>query len=89
MSEDQHIAVKQAILDHIREMFSEIEADLARSHEERYAMLEDVLENAGDPQELRVAFEQWFADHSEELELEYDLEEIWDQAMGRLEEDDL
>jgi len=87
MSEENHEIVKQAILDHVREIFAEIEADLARSHEERYAMLEDVLENASDNSELRVAFEQWYADHAEDLEMEYELEEMWDQALHRVEEE--
>lgn len=87
MSEENHIEVKQAILDHIREVFQEIEADAARSHEERYAMLEDVLENASDSSELRVAFEQWYADHADDLDLEYDLDEMWDQALHRMEEE--
>jgi len=87
MSEENHGIVKQAILDHVREIFAEIEADLARSHEERYAMLEDVLENASDTSELRVAFEQWYADHAEDLEMEYELEEMWDQALHRVEEE--
>lgn len=81
MSEEQHDLLKRALLDHIRDLFQEIEAGLARSHEERYALLEDVLENASDGDELRVAFEQWYADHSDDLELEYELEEIWDHAV--------
>jgi len=89
MDEERHVALKQALLDHMREMFQEIEADLARSHEERYAMLEDMLENASDLDELRVAFEQWYADHAEELELEYEFPEVWDQAVDRLQEGDV
>lgn len=88
MDEERHVNIKQALLDHVRELFQEIEADLARSHEERFAMLEDMLENASDTDELRVAFEQWYADHAEELELEYELEEMWDQAVHRSEETD-
>ncbi len=86
MSQEQYDLVKTAILDHVRETFEEIEGTLARSHEEKYALLEDALENASDVPELKVAFEQWFADHSEDLELEYELEEMWMHAVARVEE---
>ncbi|MBI2990268.1 MAG: hypothetical protein HYY51_03735 [Candidatus Magasanikbacteria bacterium] len=81
MDELDHSSVKQALLKHVREIFEEIESELARSHEERYALLEDSLENASDGEELRVAFEQWYADHAEDMSLDYGLEEIWDNAV--------
>ncbi len=86
MSQEQYDLVKGAILDHVRETFEEIEDGLARSHEEKYALLEDSLENASDVAELKVAFEQWFADNAEELEFEYELEEMWMHAVARVEE---
>ena len=86
MSDFQYDTVKTAILDHVREMFEEIEDGLARSHEEKYALLEDALENASDVDDLQVAFEQWFADHSEELQLEYELDEMWAHAVARVED---
>ena len=86
MPQEQYDLVKNAILDHVRETFEEIEDGLARSHEEKYALLEDALENASDVPELKVAFEQWFADHAEELEFEYELEEMWMHAIARVEE---
>ena len=83
--EEHFDEVKGAILTHVREMFNEIEEGIARSHEEKYAILEDALENASDTDELRVAFEQWFADHADELELEYEFEDLWEGAMGAVE----
>ncbi|MBP9731984.1 MAG: hypothetical protein KBD29_00835 [Candidatus Magasanikbacteria bacterium] len=86
MSDFQYDTIKTAILDHVRETFEEIEDGLARSHEEKYALLEDALENASDVDELKVAFEQWFADHSDELQLEYELDEMWAHAVARVED---
>lgn len=83
--EEKFSRVKRAVLTHVRGIFDEIEAELARSHEEKYALLEDALENASDVDELRVAFEQWFADHAEDLEMEYEFEELWDAVMGNVE----
>lgn len=82
MSEEHYDIVKQALLEHIRKVFEEIEEDIARSHEEKYAMLEDALENASDVDELKVAFDQWYSDHAEDLELEYELEELWENALS-------
>jgi len=84
---EHYSLVKSAILDHIRDMFEEIEEGVARSHEEKYALLEDALENASDVDELQVAFEQWFSDHCDELELEYELRELWDHAIARMEDE--
>ncbi|MBT3539189.1 hypothetical protein HOF40_00800 [Candidatus Parcubacteria bacterium] len=82
MSEEHYDIVKEAVLNHLREVFEEIEVDIARTHEEKYAMLEDVLENAGDVDELKVAFTQWYNDQADDLELEYELEELWQNSLG-------
>jgi len=82
MMEEHYDIVKQALLNHIREVFEEIEEDIARSHEEKYAMLEDALENASDVDELKVAFNQWYSDHADDLELEYEIEELWENALS-------
>lgn len=85
MSEEHYHAVKEAVLGHVRELFDEIEEELARSHEEKYALLEDAFENASDTEELRVAFEQWYSDHAEDLELENEVDELWDNALASAE----
>ena len=77
---------KQALLDHISEIFEEIEEEMAMSHQEKYALLEDLLENSSDVDELKVAFDQWYSDHAEDLNLEEEPEDLWDQALARLEE---
>lgn len=81
-SEDQYDIVKNALLNHIREVFEEIEEEIARYHEEKYAMLEDLLNNASDVEELQVAFGQWYNTHSEDLDFEYELEDLWQNALG-------
>jgi len=82
MPESEYDEVKQSLLVYVREIFEEIEEGLARSHEEKYALLEDLLENAADVDELKVAFSQWYGDYADDLELEYELEEIWDNAIN-------
>jgi len=82
MLEDQYYVVRDAILNHIREVFEELEAEIARSHEEKYAMLEDSLNNASDTSELQVAFSQWYNDHADDLEFDYDINELWQNALG-------
>ncbi len=86
--EEQYSQAKQALLAHIREVFSEREEDLVRSHEEKFALLEDSLENASDVDELRVAFEQWHMEHSDDLQFEYEVEEMWDHAMNTMDFED-
>ncbi|MFA5211461.1 MAG: hypothetical protein WC414_03070 [Patescibacteria group bacterium] len=81
--EEQYEIMKTSLLEQIREVLEEIEEGMARTHEEKYAMLEDALENASDIDELKVAFDQWYGDQAEELDLEYELEELWDGALGR------
>lgn len=79
-------AVKEAVLAHIQALFEEMEEEMAMSHQEKYALLEDAFENATDVDELRVAFEQWYADHSDEVEFEHEVDELWDHAVGAVEE---
>lgn len=87
MPEDQYELVKDALLKHIREVFEEIEEGLVRSHEEKFAMLEDSLNNASDVDEIKVAFDQWYTDHCDELEFEYEVNELWDNALSNAEVD--
>ncbi len=82
MSEDKYEKTKETVLAHIQQLFEELEEDMAMSHQEKYAMLEDAFESASDEDELRVAFERWYADHAEDLKLEYNTDELWDQAMS-------
>ena len=79
-------AVKQAVLAHIDSLFQEMEQEMAMSHQEKYALLEDAFENASDMGELRVAFDQWYVDHAEDIDFEHESDELWDQAMGGVEE---
>jgi len=74
--------LKQTVLEHIQTVFEEIEAEAVMSHQEKYALLEDAFENATDTDELRVAFDQWYMDHSEEIGFDVDASELWDQALS-------
>lgn len=85
MTQDHYELVKDALLKHIREIFEEIEEGLVRSHEEKFAMLEDALNNASDVDEIKVAFDQWYSDHSGELDFEYEVDELWDNALSNAE----
>jgi len=80
--------VKSAVLGHVQSLFDEMEESMAMSHQEKYALLEDACENATDKDELRVALEQWYAEHGEELEMDRDVDEIWEEALGMLEDED-
>lgn len=77
---------KQAVLRYIEDIFAEREHEIAVSHQEKFAMLEDVLDNAVDVSELRVAFEQWHAEHADDIDLEDDAGTIWDQALAEYNE---
>ncbi len=79
--------VKKAVLAHVQTLFEEMEESMAMSHQEKYALLEDACENATDKDELRVALEQWYAEHSEDLQLDRDIDEIWEGAIGLMEEE--
>lgn len=82
---DYH-SVKNAVLSHIQAMFQELEEEMAMSHQGKYTLLEDAFENAADIDELRVAFDQWYADQLEELNLEHDVTDLWNQALIRIDE---
>ncbi len=82
MDENKFDSVKMSLLDQVRELFEEIEEGAARSNEEKYALLEDALEEAADIEELRVALEQWYNDHGSEVDLGYEVDEIWDAAVN-------
>lgn len=86
MSEERFEEMRQVVLDHIRELFEEIEAEMVMSHQEKYALLEDAFAGAVDEDELRVAFEQWYQEHAEDLELEHSLDELWDNATAEVQE---
>ncbi len=75
---------KYALLGKVQEIFREMEEESVVSHQEKYSLLEDVLENASDTGELRVAFEQWYNDHSEEVDFEHNIDDIWDMALNDL-----
>lgn len=79
-------ATKQAVLAHIDAIFKEMEEAIALSHQEKYALLEDAFQNASDIDELRVAFEQWYADHADDIAFDLEPDELWDQAMAGGEE---
>lgn len=86
MNEERFDTAKESILGYVQAMFEEMEEEMAVSHQEKYALLEDAFENATDMDELRVAFEQWFNDHADELGLDMDLEDLWEQAKANVEE---
>lgn len=81
MSEEHYENTKESVLAHIQNLFDEMEEEMAMSHQEKYALLEDAFENASDTDELKVAFEQWHADHSEDIGLSQNADELWGQAL--------
>ena len=89
MQEVPFSQMKDAILAHVDSVFHEIEDALALQHQEKYTLLEDACENATDVEELHVAFQQWFAEHVDELQLEQTSGELWDGIMAHLEDEDL
>ena len=81
--DDQHYdKTKRSVLEHIQNLFEEMEEESVMSHQEKYTLLEDAFENASDSDELKVAFEQWYADHADDVEFEHDSDELWDQAVA-------
>ncbi len=82
MAVEKYHEVKKALLDHIQSLFEEMEEELALSHQEKYALLEDILNGASDEDELRVAFEQWYNEHVDEIGWDYKVVELWNQAVG-------
>lgn len=89
MVDDPFSKTKKSVLGHIEKLFEEIEQEMAISHQEKYALLEDAFENASDVDELRVAFDQWFSDHADDLGFEEELDELWDQAVAEDEDADI
>jgi Asp-tRNA(Asn)/Glu-tRNA(Gln) amidotransferase A subunit family amidase len=81
--------VKTAVLGHVQSLFDEMEESMAMSHQEKYALLEDACENATDKDELRVALEQWYSEYGEELDMDRNVDEIWQEAIGLLEDDEM
>ncbi|KKS52492.1 MAG: hypothetical protein UV82_C0003G0042 [Candidatus Magasanikbacteria bacterium GW2011_GWD2_43_18] len=73
---------KSDVLGHIESLLEEIEQEIALSHQEKYALLEDAFGSASDVDELRVAFEQWFMEHGDDIGFDHDADEIWDHALG-------
>lgn len=86
MEEQNHEEIKYAVLNHIQSIFEEMEEEMAMSHQEKYALLEDAFESAADVDELRIAFEQWYADHADDVNFEQEVDELWEQAIGQVEE---
>jgi len=86
MNDDLYNQAKQALLDHIQEIFDEMEAEMAMLHQEKFILLEDVLDDATDHGELKVAFLQWYNEHGDDIEFEQDVHDLWKQAMVRMDE---
>jgi len=86
--EDHLINTKSSVLEHIQKLFEEMEHEIAVSHQEKYALLEDVLGNATDVDELRVAFDQWYHDHADDVGFDEAAHELWDAALIVDEDDD-
>lgn len=84
--EINHDDVKKSVLNYVQNLFQEIEEGMAISHQEKYALLEDAFENATDIGELRIAFEQWYSDHANDVDFDQELDELWDQAVAPIEE---
>ncbi len=82
MREEQLENIKENLLEYMRQVFAEIEEGMARTHEEKFALLEDAVSTASDFDELKVAFEQWHLDHAHDVDLEYEVEEIWDAVLN-------
>ncbi|MFH1286340.1 MAG: hypothetical protein ABII02_01150 [Candidatus Magasanikbacteria bacterium] len=88
MEEDHFTQTKTTVLSHIERTFEEIEKELSISHQEKYALLEDAFENASDADELRVAFDQWYSEHAEDVGFEEEAHELWDQALASADDDE-
>lgn len=87
MSENHFEAIKGSVLTHVQTLFEEMEQTMAMQHQEKFALLEDAFTSATDVDELRVAFEQWYTEHSEDLDLEQEAYDIWATALANLEEE--
>ena len=82
MSEGNFLKTKESVLSHIQSLFGEMEEEMAMSHQEKYALLEDLFDNSSDEDELRVAFHRWYVDHIDEIGFEHDVDELWNIALG-------
>lgn len=82
MHEEMLEKIKENLLEHMRTVFAEVEEGMARTHEEKFALLEDAINTAGDFDELKVVFEQWHSDHAADVNIEYEVEEIWDAVLN-------
>lgn len=81
MNEDRFEMTKETVLAHMQQLFEQMEEEMVMGHQEKYTLLEDAFEQATDEDELHIAFEQWYADHSEELQLEHEADDLWEQAI--------
>jgi len=79
---DKFEKAKSDVLSHIESLLDEIEQEIALSHQEKYALLEDAFGSASDTDELRVAFDQWFMEHGDDIGFDHNADELWDQALG-------
>lgn len=86
--EDHFDTTKYSVLKHVQKLFQEMEEEMAISHQEKYALLEDAFESASDAEELRVAFDQWFHDHADDVEFEHEAHELWEHAVAGSEDED-
>ena len=89
MQEEKFEKMKSDVLAHMQDLFEQMEGDMQLAHQEKYALLEDGFGQASDIDELRIAFEQWYQSHAEDLDLEYSSDELWENATVNDEEDDL
>ncbi|MBU1721160.1 hypothetical protein KKG38_00020 [Patescibacteria group bacterium] len=88
MSEVLFHKTKKSVLNHIEMIFQEIEESIMMTHQEKYTLLEDAFENANDVDELRIAFDHWYIDHAEDLDLEEDADELWGMATSLMDDGD-
>ena len=88
MTDEIFEETKGLVLAHIQQLFKQMEEDMVISHQGKYNLLEDSLEQASDTSELRVAFDQWYGDHSEEIEFEHPADDLWDHAVNGDDDDD-
>lgn len=86
--DDHYDTTKTSVLAHIQQLFQEMEDEMAISHQEKFALLEDAFENASDSDELKVAFDQWYHDHADDIEFDHDSDELWEHALVRADEAD-
>ncbi|OGH59519.1 MAG: hypothetical protein A2725_01715 [Candidatus Magasanikbacteria bacterium RIFCSPHIGHO2_01_FULL_33_34] len=86
MDEKNHEEIKANVLSFVKKLFEEMEEEMIMSHQEKYTLLEDAFENAGDAGELKIAFEQWYANHADDVDFEHDIDELWDLAVSQSEE---